>query len=52
MKITLEYISIISSAITAVTSIVATIGVWFAFKQLKTSKEIAQLQFEDGLAKE
>jgi hypothetical protein len=52
MNITSENISEISSAITAITSIFATIGVWFAFKQLKISRDIAQLEFEDGLSKE
>ena len=33
-------------------STVAAVGVFFAFGQLRVSKDIAQLQFEDGLAKE
>lgn len=38
--------------ISAVASVVAAVGVIFAFGQLRVSKNIAQLQFEDGLAKE
>ena len=38
--------------ITAIASAVAAVGVVFAFGQLRVSKNIAQLQFEDGLAKE
>lgn len=52
MNIDNEIITAIASSVTTLTSIVATIGVWFAFKQLQAAKEIAQLQFEDGLAKE
>jgi hypothetical protein len=36
----------------AAAAIVAAAGVFFAYWQLRTSKNIAQLQFEDGLAKE
>jgi len=45
MTITPEWVS-------AVASTVAAVGVIFAFGQLRVSKNIAQLQFEDGLAKE
>jgi hypothetical protein len=45
MSITPEWISAIAAAVVAV-------GVLFAFKQLRLSKNIAQLQFEDSLAKE
>lgn len=47
-----QWASTISALVTSIASVGATVGVWFAYKQLKTSKEIAQLQFEDGLAKE
>lgn len=45
MSITPEWVS-------AAASIVAAVGVACAFVQLRVSKDIAQLQFEDGLAKE
>ena len=45
MNITAEWVS-------AGASTIAAIGVIFAFSQLRISKNIAQLQFEDGLAKE
>lgn len=45
MQITPEWVS-------AAASTVAAVGVAFAFGQLRVSKNIAQLQFEDGLAKE
>ncbi|MBU1282838.1 MAG: hypothetical protein KJ989_15465 [Gammaproteobacteria bacterium] len=38
--------------ISAFASVVAAFGVFLAFGQLKISKNIAQLEFEDGLAKE
>lgn len=38
--------------VSAVASTVAAAGVFFAFGQLRVSKDIAQLQFEDSLAKE
>jgi len=38
--------------ITAIATTVLAFGVFFAFRQLRTSKGIAQSQFEDGLAKE
>ena len=45
MNITPEWISAAASSVTA-------IGLIFAFWQLRVTKVIAQLQFEDGLAKE
>ena len=38
--------------ISALASVVAACGVFLAYGQLKISKNIAQLEFEDGLAKE
>ena len=38
--------------ISALASVVAACGVFLAYGQLKMSKNIAQLEFEDGLAKE
>jgi hypothetical protein len=52
MTLTPDWISAIASGFSAIASIVAAIGVFFAYAQLRTSREIAQLQFEDGLAKE
>lgn len=45
MTITPEWVS-------AVAATIAAVGVSFAFEQLRVSKHIAQLQFEDSLAKE
>ncbi len=45
MTITPEWVS-------AVASTIAAVGVIFAFGQLRVAKNIAQLQFEDSLAKE
>ncbi len=42
----------ITDWITAVSSVGSTIGVFLAYKQLASSKEIARMQFEDSLAKE
>lgn len=47
-----DIVSAVGSAISALAACVAAIGVWYARHQLKTSREIAQLQFEDSLAKE
>jgi len=47
-----DIISSIASAISAIATCVAAVGVWYAHRQLLTSREIAQLQFEDALAKE
>jgi hypothetical protein len=49
---TTEIISAAGSAISAVAACVAAAGVWYARHQLKTSRELAQLAFEDALAKE
>jgi hypothetical protein len=38
--------------VSAIATCVAAAGVWYARVQLRTSREIAQLQFDDGLAKE
>ncbi len=47
-----DIISAAGSVISAVAACVAAAGVWYARNQLKTSREIAQLAFEDALAKE
>lgn len=47
-----DWVSSVSAAGTAIAAIVAAIGVLLAYRQLCTSKKIAQDQFEDGLAKE
>jgi hypothetical protein len=47
-----EIISAVASSVSAVAAVVAAVGVWYARKQLETSREIAQLQFEDALGKE
>jgi aminopeptidase N len=49
---TTDIISAVGSAISAIAACVAAAGVWYARHQLKTSREIAQLQFEDALGKE
>ena len=46
------WISAGASVVSAVATVVAAGGVLLAYKQLVTTKEIFQLQFEDGLAKE
>jgi hypothetical protein len=38
--------------VSAVSTVATACGVFFAYKQLRIAKEIAQLQFEDGLARE
>lgn len=52
MTETTDIISATASLVSAVAAIVAAAGVLYARKQLKTSREIAQLQFEDALGKE
>lgn len=52
MIVTPEWVSAIASAASALFSALTAVGVYFAYKQLRTSREIAQLQFEDGLDKE
>lgn len=47
-----DLVSAAAAAISAAATCVAAAGVWYARVQLRTSREIAQLQFEDGLAKE
>ena len=47
-----DWIVAISSSISAIATSVAAAGVWYARRQLLTSREISQLQFEDSLAKE
>ena len=47
-----DVVSAVGSAISAAAASVAAIGVWYAKYQLKTSRELAQLSFEDALAKE
>lgn len=52
MSDTTDVVSAVCSAISALAACVAAVGVWYARHQLKTSREIAQLQFEDALGKE
>jgi hypothetical protein len=47
-----DIVSATSAVVSALATCVAAAGVWFAHKQLHTSRQIAQLQFEDALAKE
>ncbi len=47
-----DIVSATGSAVSAIATCVAAVGVWYARHQLKTSREIAQLQFEDALGKE
>ena len=47
-----DIVSAAGSAVSAIAACVAAVGVWYARHQLKTSLEIAQLQFEDALGKE
>lgn len=52
MSTTTDIVSAAGSVISALAACVAAAGVWYARNQLKTSREIAQLQFEDALGKE
>ncbi|CAI8884231.1 hypothetical protein [Pseudomonas serboccidentalis] len=52
MSETTDIVSAIGSSISAFAACVTAIGVWYARHQLKTSRDIAQLQFEDALGKE
>lgn len=52
MSETTDIVSATASSVSAIAAIVAAVGVWYARGQLKTSREIAQLQFEDALGKE
>lgn len=47
-----EIVSAASSVLSAAAACVAAVGVWYARHQLKTSRDLAQLSFEDALAKE
>lgn len=47
-----DLVSAAAATVSAIATCVAAAGVWYARVQLRTSREIAQLQFEDGLAKE
>ncbi len=49
---TSDLITTIASVVSAVATCVAAVAVWFAREQLRTGREISQLQFEDSLAKE
>lgn len=48
----IEIATAVASWISALASVAAAIGVWYARQQLKSGREIAQLQFEDALGKE
>lgn len=52
MSETTDLIGAVASVISAIATSAAAVGVLYAHKQLRTSREIAQLQFEDNLAKE
>ena len=47
-----DIVSAIGSSASAFAACVAAVGVWYARHQLITSREVAQLQFEDALGKE
>ena len=47
-----DLLSASAAVLSAVATCVTAAGVWYAHRQLHTSREIAQLQFEDALAKE
>lgn len=47
-----DIISATASSVSAIAALVAAVGVWYARSQLKISRDIAQLQFEDALSKE
>lgn len=47
-----EVVTAIASTVAALATCVTAAGVWYAHRQLQSSREIAQLQFEDALAKE
>lgn len=52
MSNTAEFYSALGSMLSGLGAFVTATGVWYARNQLKTSRDIAQLQFEDDLAKE
>jgi len=47
-----DIVSATAAVISAAATCIAAAGVWYAHRQLHTSRQIAQLQFEDALAKE
>lgn len=47
-----DLVEITSSVVTAIATVFAAAGVWYAREQLQASREIFQLQFEDALDKE
>ena len=47
-----DIVSAAAAVISAAATCIAAAGVWYAHRQLHTSRQIAQLQFEDALAKE
>ena len=47
-----DIISASAAVVAAAATCIAAAGVWYAHRQLHTSRQIAQLQFEDALAKE
>lgn len=47
-----DIVSASAAVISALATCVTAAGVWYAHRQLHTSRQIAQLQFEDALAKE
>ena len=52
MSITTEWLSTIASIVSALATSIAAGGVIFAYRQISITREIAQVQFEDGLARE
>jgi len=52
MTVSTDWITASASVISAIATCVAAAGVWYARRQLQTSREISQLQFEDAFAKE
>ena len=52
MSNTTDIVSATAAVVSAIGTCVAAAGVWYARRQLKTSREIAQLEFEDALSKE
>ncbi|MDE4538046.1 hypothetical protein GIB19_12540 [Pseudomonas sp. ITEM 17296] len=52
MSHTTDFFSALGSMLSGLGAFVTAAGVWYARNQLKTSRDIAQLQFEDDLAKE
>jgi hypothetical protein len=47
-----DIVSASAAVVSAIATCIAAAGVWYAHRQLHTSRQIAQLQFEDALAKE